>query len=158
MTDTETYIEISNLVFAGSGKELCSSLEILRLTELCHLDTTSTTLTYLFWELAQHPEWQGKLRSEVSKDIKWTDNLPNFKDIGDLSLLDAVIHEALRLHPAAPASLPRETPAGGRMLNGILIPEKVCPVPVANSMTHIYLTALRLDHCFDAMLYHSTRS
>lgn len=43
----------------------------------------------------------------------------------DLPLLDAIINEALRLHPAAPASLPRETPSGGRTLNGVYIPEKV---------------------------------
>lgn len=88
-------------------------------------DTTSTTLTYLFWELARHPEWQRKLRSEISHDIVWTDGLPSFKDISELPLLDAVVNEALRLHPAAPASLPRETPVGGRMLNGVFIPEKV---------------------------------
>jgi cytochrome P450 len=40
-------------------------------------------------------------------------------------VLSAVIDEALRLHPAAPASLPRETPAGGRLLNGYTIPHKV---------------------------------
>jgi cytochrome P450 len=40
-------------------------------------------------------------------------------------VLEAVINEALRLHPAAPASLPRETPAGGRTLNGVHIPAKV---------------------------------
>ncbi|KEF60630.1 uncharacterized protein A1O9_02191 [Exophiala aquamarina CBS 119918] len=105
MTDDETYIEISNLVFAGS-------------------DTTSTTLTYLFWELARFPEWQMKLHSEISHNIGWTSGLPNFKDISELPILDAVINEALRLHPAAPASLPRETPVGGRMLNNVFIPEK----------------------------------
>ena len=88
-------------------------------------DTTSTTLTYLFWELARHAEWQTRLRSEVSTGIDWTDGLPSFKDISELPVLDALINEALRLHPAAPSSLPRETPAGGRTLNGVYIPEKV---------------------------------
>ena len=72
----------------------------------------------------------------------WNDGLPSFKDINDLPVLDAVINEALRLHPAAPASLPRETPAGGRTLNGVHVPAEVSqrdeetPVPsAAQSLT-----------------------
>jgi len=65
------------------------------------------------------------LRNELSRDIDWTEGLPSFKEISELPILDAVIKEALRLHPAAPASLPRDTPAGGRTLNGVLVPEKV---------------------------------
>ena len=57
--------------------------------------------------------------------MNWNHDLPDFRDICELPLLDAVINEGLRLHPAAPASLPRETPAGGRMLNGVHVPEKV---------------------------------
>jgi len=85
-------------------------------------DTTSTTLAFLFWELAKHQEWQRLLREEL---LSHTDSFPTFQQVQDLPVLDAVIHEALRLHPAAPASLPRETPTGGRDLNGYFIPEKV---------------------------------
>ena len=28
-------------------------------------DTTSTTLTYMVWELAKHPQWQTRLREEL---------------------------------------------------------------------------------------------
>jgi cytochrome P450 len=83
------------------------------------------TLTYLFWELAKHPEWQKKIRDELHS------GLPNAKgasatygQVMNLPMLEAVVQEALRLHPAAPASLPRETPRGGKMLNDIFIPEK----------------------------------
>lgn len=86
------------------------------------IDTTSTTLTFLFWELAKHQNWQEALRNELRQH---TDGSPTFRQVQDLPILDAVINEALRLHPAAPASLPRETPAGGRILNGFFIPEKV---------------------------------
>lgn len=85
-------------------------------------DTTSTTLTFLFWELAKHKEWQRALRDELQNRCN---SSPTFQQIQDLPVLDAVINEALRLHPAAPASLPRETPAGGRDVNGYFIPEKV---------------------------------
>lgn len=50
---------------------------------------------------------------------------PSWKDIQELPLLDAVVNEALRLHPAAPASLPRRTPFGGKVLGGYFIPEDV---------------------------------
>lgn len=86
-------------------------------------DTTSTTLTFLFWELARHKEWQRSLREELQNRC---DSSPTFQQVQDLPVLDAVINEALRLHPAAPASLPRETPAGGKELDGYFIPEKVC--------------------------------
>lgn len=85
-------------------------------------DTTSTTLTFLFWELAKHQMWQDKLREEIKAS---SDSAPTFQQLQDLPILEAVIEEALRLHPAAPASLPRETPAGGRELNGFFVPEKV---------------------------------
>lgn len=90
-------------------------------------DTTSTTLTYLFWTLAKYPEWQVRLRTElatVSED-SWSDGIPTYKDIRELPLLEAVINEALRLYPAAPSSMMRETPPGGRVLNNVLVPEKV---------------------------------
>jgi cytochrome P450 len=76
----------------------------------------------LFWELAKHQTWQDKLREEVRAH---SDSSPTFQQVQDLPILEAVIDEALRLHPAAPASLPRETPSGGRELNGFFIPEKV---------------------------------
>ena len=84
------------------------------------------TLTYMFWELAQSPDWQKRLRDELgSLPVETGNDVPAFTDLVNLPMLDAVVQEALRLHPAAPASLPRETPRGGRVLNGVLVPEGV---------------------------------
>lgn len=69
-----------------------------------------------------HQAWQDKLREEVRAH---SSSSPTFQEVQYLPILEAVIDEALRLHPAAPASLPRETPSGGRELNGFFIPEKV---------------------------------
>lgn len=88
-------------------------------------DTTSTTLTYLFWELTRHPTWQSRLRAELSAQEPWANGMPSYSDVLDLPVLAAVINEALRLHPAAPASLPRVVPTDGRVLNGVFIPEQV---------------------------------
>jgi cytochrome P450 len=84
------------------------------------------TLTYMFWQLAKNPTWQEQLRNELRSHLG---DLPgviaSYNDVNQLPILNAIVHEALRLHPAAPASLPRETPKGGRVLNGYYIPERV---------------------------------
>jgi len=74
-------------------------------------------LTYLFYELTRHPEWQEQIRNE-SAGCEW-------KDVSNSPILEGVIKEALRLHAAAPASLWREVPDGGLVLSGYYIPEKV---------------------------------
>lgn len=124
LTDLETYTEVGNLVFAGTGR--CTQCFVS--FRLMMVDTTSTTLTYLFWELAKHPEWQEKLRNELLKANQVKEkmvNIPQYRDIVDLPILEAVMNESLRLHPAAPASLQRSTPTGGRTVNGFFIPEGV---------------------------------
>lgn len=87
-------------------------------------DTTGTTLTYLFWELAKHPEWQAKVQGELDlHPVKAErDTLLEFRHVSELPVLGAVINETLRLHPAGPGGLPRETPSPGRSLNGYFIP------------------------------------
>ncbi|KAK5047410.1 hypothetical protein LTR84_006506 [Exophiala bonariae] len=106
LSDRETYTEIGNLVAAGT-------------------DTTSMTLTYMFWQLAKNPSWQQQLRRELQSHLGNEHGIiPSFNDVNQLPILNATIHEALRLHPAAPASLPRETPKGGKVLNGYFIPQK----------------------------------
>ena len=101
MTDEQTHAEISNLVFAGT-------------------DTTGTTLTYLFWELACNQNWQDQLRDEL-RNVSAT---AKYQTLKDLPILDAVVHEGLRLHPPVPASLPRIVPSSGGQLCGYFVPPK----------------------------------
>ena len=84
-------------------------------------DTTSITLTYLFYELAIQPEWQDRIRKELG-NIK---GIPQWKTISGLEILDAIVKEALRLHSSAPASLWREVPEGGMIIAGHFIPQYV---------------------------------
>lgn len=121
MGDREAYTEVANLVFAGTGK---SAFYARKLITHGFPDTTSSTLTYLFWLLAKHPEWQGRLREQVRANTKSVAS-PQYTELVKIPILEALMNEALRLHPAAPASLPRETPTGGRTLCGFRIPEKV---------------------------------
>jgi cytochrome P450 len=74
-----------------------------------------------------HREWQERLYAELLVQPQWQEGIPRQPEVSDLPVLSAVINEALRLHPAAPASLQRETPAGGRVLSGFKIPPGVRP-------------------------------
>jgi cytochrome P450 len=102
LSDYEIGIEIGNLVFAGT-------------------DTTSNTLTYLFWELTRHNSWQARLQAEL-QNVKLENRVVAFKEVANLPVLDAVVNESLRVHPAAPSSLPRETPKEGALLAGYFVP------------------------------------
>ncbi|KAL6699311.1 cytochrome P450 [Trichoderma pleuroticola] len=103
LDDNEIINEMTNLIFAGT-------------------DTTSNTLTYMFYELAKHSQWQKQLQTEL--DEAALGEVPEYKDVMKLRVLDAIIHETLRLHPAAPASLQRLAPSeGGAVVDGIVIPQ-----------------------------------
>jgi cytochrome P450 len=104
LQDKDIIIEITNLIFAGT-------------------DTTGNTFSYLFWELAKHPEWQQRLRDEL-RGINF-DYIPAYQEVMKLPVLDAVIQETLRFWPASPASLPRLTPSGGRIIDGVKVPGNV---------------------------------
>jgi len=83
-------------------------------------------LTYLFWELAKYQDWQLKLREELKKTLASGIYAASpYGALAELPVLDAVVNETLRLHPAAPASLQRSTPSGGRQVGGYYIPEGV---------------------------------
>ena len=111
-------------------------------------DTTSTTLTFLFWELSRNPAWQNRLGEELSGIGTIT-----LQEVQDLPILDAIINEALRLHPAAPASLPRETPRGGKEMNGYFIPAEVRPRHLSFDPTEPDKSPQ--DGGLDAVLYHT---
>jgi cytochrome P450 len=97
--------ELTNLIFAGT-------------------DTTSNTLTYLFWDLANNPEWQLRLRQELRDAVDDTADL-EYKTISELPVLEAVVQESLRLRPVSPGSLQRLTPESGGVINGIVVPPQV---------------------------------
>ncbi|KAF5383629.1 hypothetical protein D9615_003806 [Tricholomella constricta] len=59
---------------------------------------TATTLTYIIYFLAQHPETTRRLRNEILENIGLT-QIPDDKDMSRLKYLRAVINETLRLAP-----------------------------------------------------------
>lgn len=109
ISDLEMQTEIGNMIFAGT-------------------DTTSSTLTYLFWELARNEGWQSRLRDELNERLASEIHdlpVPKYSDVVNLPILNAITDETLRLHPSAPASLPRSVPSDGRVIDGQFMPENV---------------------------------
>ncbi|TID28319.1 hypothetical protein CANINC_002496 [Pichia inconspicua] len=88
--------------------------------------TTSTTLSYLFYELGKYPEMQRKLQAEI-------DGIENGGEIIDYATLDdeeglpyfhAVLNETFRVHAAIPGQEPRVVPEKGLLFQG----NEICPM------------------------------
>lgn len=90
--------EAANIIIAGS-------------------DTTAMALTYLVYEVIQHPEVKKQLLDELAS----CSEKPSWDELENKQYLNNVIQEALRLHPPVGA-LPRITPAQGAVLGGHKIP------------------------------------
>ncbi|KAL2832949.1 cytochrome P450 monooxygenase [Aspergillus cavernicola] len=89
-------------------------------------DTTAATLSIIFLYLAANPPLAKQLQSLL-------DSLPDLshKNLIEVDLLDGIINEALRLHPAVPSGTQRVTPPEGVTVGGVHIPGGVivqCPV------------------------------
>ncbi|KAJ9615323.1 hypothetical protein H2200_001398 [Cladophialophora chaetospira] len=83
-------------------------------------ETSGDTLTYVHYEMARDPALQRRLREELltldppilypAKDQENV-QLPDFKAVDGLPLLDAILQETLRLWVAVPGGQPRLTPS-----------------------------------------------
>ncbi|KAF9885769.1 hypothetical protein FE257_012351 [Aspergillus nanangensis] len=81
-------------------------------------ETSAVALTYLMWELSQHPSLQKELRNELLTleppvsypPCSTSRSLPSAKSVDSLPLLEAVVTETLRLHAPIPGIQPRVTP------------------------------------------------
>ncbi|KAE8152770.1 cytochrome P450 monooxygenase [Aspergillus avenaceus] len=80
-------------------------------------DTTAAALSCLFFHLADNPSVYKTLQAEL-------DALPSLshEQLLNVKLLDAVINEALRLHPAVPSGLQRVAPPEGLKIGDNYIP------------------------------------
>ncbi|XP_050734563.1 cytochrome P450 2L1-like [Eriocheir sinensis] len=79
-------------------------------------ETTTTTVTWVFYYLANHPRVQQKLQAEI--DAVLTDGrLATLEDKPRLPYTEAVIHEVLRMSSLIPTGVPhvasRDTTLGG---------------------------------------------
>jgi cytochrome P450 len=92
-------------------------------------DTTASTLTHIFYHLAQDPQHVKRLRLEIGSRIDTSDGIVPVK-LQDLNYLNGIINETLRLHPPVPTAIPRLTPPEGIQIADVHIPGHItvwCP-------------------------------
>ncbi|MCD7464691.1 hypothetical protein HAX54_053238 [Datura stramonium] len=72
------------------------------------IDTTATSIDWIFFELLRHPKIMKKLQKELEQ-IVGIDRMVEESDLEKLEYLDMVIKEGFRLHPIAPLLIPHES-------------------------------------------------
>ncbi|KIW05638.1 uncharacterized protein PV09_03509 [Verruconis gallopava] len=95
-----------------------------RLVIVAGSDTTAATLTWLFYELTKDPAQFKKLQKVVD-DAVGDKDLLSCDDVANIPLLDGFINETLRLHPAVPSGVQRETPPEGITIGDKYIPGNI---------------------------------
>lgn len=90
-------------------------------------DTTAITLSAVFYYLIQNPACLNKLRAEIDNITKRGDlsKSPKFKESQQMPYLQAVIKEALRMHPAVGVLMERVVSEGGATICGRYFPQGV---------------------------------
>lgn len=64
-------------------------------------ETSSVTLSFLFYQLSKHQNVQQKVREEVFRVLEKFDNELNYDTIKEMTYMDQVINESLRMFPSA---------------------------------------------------------
>ncbi|KAH0420825.1 cytochrome p450 pisatin [Colletotrichum camelliae] len=88
-------------------------------------DTTGLSLSAILYNLLKSPESMTKLRHEIDEFTSRGElsEAPTFKESQQMPYLQAVIKEALRVHPAVGLPLERVVPEGGAMISGSFFPQ-----------------------------------
>ncbi|KAJ7165579.1 cytochrome P450 [Mycena crocata] len=90
---------LSHLLQSTEDKQIIRD-EILNML-VAGRDTTSATLTFAIYMLAEHPEMAQRLRDEILSKIG-TSKRPTHEDMKTMPYLRAFINETLRLYPPVP--------------------------------------------------------
>ncbi|PHT80845.1 hypothetical protein T459_13860 [Capsicum annuum] len=75
---------------------------------IASMDTSATTIDWIFTELIRHPKVMKKLQNELEQ-IVGLNRMVEESDLEKLVYLDMVIKEGFRLHPIAPLLVPHES-------------------------------------------------
>jgi cytochrome P450 len=88
-------------------------------------ETTATLLAGCIYLLQTHPRVRQKLHAEI-RDTFLDDKEISMLSVSQLTYLDAVIEESLRLYPPVPIALGRITPPEGAVICGHWVSGNVC--------------------------------
>ena len=100
--ETDQLVKNGRIIRTQRGKEKVIDEKSIIATAMVFLiagyDTTATTLCFLFYHLAKHPEVQTRLQQEIDDAFASADDgqFPDYHTILSLPYLDMVIHETLR--------------------------------------------------------------
>jgi cytochrome P450 len=85
-------------------------------------ETTSTSLSWALYMLAEHPDVQDKLRTEIQHAIPNLDQAPTANQLDKLQYLDHVIKETLR-YCSPVAGIMRQAQEQDMLPNGVIVPQ-----------------------------------
>ena len=90
-------------------------------------DTTAITLSAILYYLLRNPACLDRLKSEIGvfASLGKLSASPTFKESQQMPYLQAVIKEALRVHPATGLPIERVVPPGGSTIAGFHFPSGV---------------------------------
>ncbi|KAL7638696.1 UNVERIFIED_CONTAM: hypothetical protein RMT77_010229 [Armadillidium vulgare] len=71
-------------------------------------ETTASAISFTVYLLAKHPHIQEKLYNEIKNNLKSYDGCVSYECVSNLSYLDQVLNESLRLFPPVTTFLTRE--------------------------------------------------
>ncbi|KAK6364743.1 hypothetical protein LTS17_011848 [Exophiala oligosperma] len=86
--------------------------------------TTSSSLTWIVWRILTNAEMLQKLNQELDEALGTEDRLsvPSHAKLENLTYLNCIIKEGLRIDTAVPGSTPRYVPPGGSYIKGNYLP------------------------------------
>lgn len=122
---------------AGDGEVRTQVLHLL----MAGTDTTATTLSWVFYELARHPAVAARVRQEI--DFRGTPTLPA---LAGLTCLDRVLTETIRLH--TPVWLLVRRAATAVRLGAVTVPpgaEVLINLPTLHRDPDLFPDPLRFD-------------
>ena len=103
------------------------------------VDTAGNTLMVGSFHLLKEPAKLQKLKAELSATWPSLQGAePKLKDLEDLTYLNAVIKESLRLSSGVTSGLLRVVPANGATISGHAVPPGVCILSASHHNTRLY--------------------